>query len=98
MLDNATGRAFEFTYQIPCCFDIDDVVIRELLSLELACGRKAERLTASPSIQSRFLMRILSIAKIGNLLEIHKQIWRERTRRGRGPESRKMLGDLCIVA
>src|SRR5436190_23638052 len=43
-------------------------------------------------------MRVFAIAKIGNLFEVHEEVFRKLSRRLSGSQFREVLGDLRIVA
>ena len=80
MLDDATCRLIKLLDQIPRRFEIHDVVIRKFLPLKLTRSGQAKGAASARSVERGLLVRILSIAKVGNLFKIQEEVCRERAR------------------
>ena len=59
VLDDRHGRLGELLRHGPGRFEIDDVVVAELLALELLEGRRG----AGPAVERRLLVRVLAVAQ-----------------------------------
>src|SRR5262249_1581622 len=51
VLNNAAGRIVKFLNQIPGRFEVHDVVVRQFLTLKLACRGKSMRRLAAPLVE-----------------------------------------------
>ena len=74
MLDDDGGRTFEFRGEAASRFEVDEIIVGELLALELLGGGQSARTVAGASwnVQSCCLVRIFSVAE--RLLQAQRNV------------------------
>ena len=83
VLDDHAGRLVDLGGQAPGGVEVEDVVERELLALQLAGrGHRVER-RAEVAVEGRALVRVLAVAQVLHLLEGRGSAGRGRSRRSR---------------
>jgi hypothetical protein len=78
VLDDHARRLVELGHQAPGRVEVEDVVERELLALQLARRRHRVERRAEIAVEGRALVRVLAVAQVLHLLEAQVEAVRER--------------------
>ena len=77
VLDDRHGRQLELVHQPAPGVEVEQVVERQLLAVELRDHREQVRARADLGVVGRALVRVLAVGKIEHLLERHRVLRRE---------------------